>query len=256
MNKNSKQIRFSLRNKIYSSILIIFAYAPVTLSQDDASSAPLPGSLSNYNVTIPAKQSETQSPPAPIPAAVSTVKNEESVNILSPSSEDLPVSVSGLKGLVTKYKDEAKEGALSESDLDALINWLDGLIKSHNKLMLAFGKTDLKNNFDSEYSLVRELHQIKNQILYLKAQKLIKEKSLKQAIPILIEITCSEPSSALGQLAYQHLKSSGFSPPQSNAEQAKNTQSNVSSVSNRTNSKNVNKSSSKTVKPKQVAKKK
>jgi len=90
--------------------------------------------------------------------------------------------------------------------------WLDGLLRAHNKLASAFGKQpELKAALENECTIIKQLRSIKNEILYLKAQDLIKDKKLKRAIPLLVDIVCSEPNSALGQKAYQHLKQSGFS---------------------------------------------
>jgi hypothetical protein len=90
--------------------------------------------------------------------------------------------------------------------------WIDGLMRAHNRLANSFSKvSELKPSYDNECSLIRQLRSIKNEILYIKAQGLIKNKKLKQAIPILVDITCSEPNSSLGLKAYQHLTQSGFS---------------------------------------------
>jgi len=195
------------------SILIFLQTGATVFAQNEILSAPLPGgNVTAGNAYIPpVKTSEIQ------PSAQSQISNnendkEKSNPFTAPGSEKLPVSINGLKALLDKYRQDAAEDDLDSDKLDGNLAWIDGLMRAHIRLANAFSKqSDLKSSFDNECSLIRQLRSIKNELLYIKAQSLIKGKKLKQAIPILVDITCSEPNSALGLKAYQHLTQSGFS---------------------------------------------
>jgi len=213
--------RVLIISRIISVILLIVGFCPIGFAEEESLSAPLPGSPGSITVGAKDTPSSLGTNPAHEPAALinNAISNSDNKGVIvSPNvfSEDLPVSVKGLIALIEKYKEQASYANLGEGSLNPLLDWINGLIKSHNKLAAAFyPQSNLKTNFENESCIARELHKIKDEVLYLKAQMLIKEKKLKEAIPMLIEIICSEPNSALGQTAYQHLKHCGFSPQSS-----------------------------------------
>jgi hypothetical protein len=204
-NKNNKARTKTIRQII--SALFVMQFCHGILAQEESLSAPLPGD-GTYNTSMKVQETH-QNQPVPI---VPENDKEKSVFLIGMSSDKYPISINGLKTLVDKSKEDAAETSLGSDTLDPILAWLDALMRAHNRLANAFVKqSDLKSAYENECSLIRQLRGIKNEILYIKAQDLIKGKKLKQAIPMLIDITCSEPNSALGLKAYQHLKQSGFS---------------------------------------------
>ncbi len=176
--------------------------------QDENLSAPLPGSVPYSGSAKPQEVHQNIQPSVASPES----DKEKSNFILGMSSDKYPISINALRALADKYKQEACEGNFDSDSLEPILAWLDELLKAHNKLAYAFAKhNELRPAYENECGLIRQLRGIKNETLYIKAQELIKAKKLKQAIPILIDITCSEPNSTLGLKAYQHLKQSGFS---------------------------------------------
>lgn len=174
MKNNNNRFNLLLSSLILISLLTTMVFCIASFAQEESTSAPLPGSINN--VSIP------QNNPVQNNSGASSVQGSStqaiSATVTDVSLEDFPVSISGLKTLIEKYKEESKSTALEKANLNPLLIWLDGLIKSHNKLAAAFAKqVNLKTNFDSECSLVRELRFIKDEVLYLKAQALIKEKA-------------------------------------------------------------------------------
>ncbi len=192
-------------------VILVFIAGPANYAQDESSRAPVPGDEaksileSEKNAQITSRQA--------LPSAVVDEEDKPNAILLANLAQnDFPVTIRGLRVILEKYKDEAKDSDLNEEKLSALLLWIDGLAKAHNKLAYAFCKQlSLKADYENECALLRDLRQLKDEFLYLKAQTFIKAKKLKLAIPVLVEITCTEPNSALGQKAYQHLKHSGFS---------------------------------------------
>lgn len=191
---------------IYQLTALVFVLLiPGVHGQEEMLSAPVPGvNLPESNLQNVAPQQSSQ--------VVTESNDTEKEKALAIALEKYPISISGLKSMLDQYKQQIEQSDFNAMNLDEPLLWLDNLLRAHNRLAHAFAKqSDLKPAYENECSLIRQLRSIKNEMLYLKAQNLIKEKKLKRAIPILVDIVCTEPNSPLGQKAYQHLKQSGFS---------------------------------------------
>ncbi len=162
------------------------------LSPAASNSAPVPGQAILNNQAV-------------LPEAINENMDQE--------KEKLPISIEGIKAAVEDMKGKAARNEPVEESVNKYLNWLDGLIRAHNKLAGSFAKQDrLQVACETERDLSRRLYQIKDQVLYLKAQALIKSDRWAQAMPILVDIAAVEPQSPLGQAAYLRLKQAGFSP--------------------------------------------
>jgi hypothetical protein len=185
------------------------------LAQDES---PLPGNSTDI-VNVNSNPASTASAMAPIPG------NNQSTHALniSPNGQTLskphsdshssetftgPVSLSDLQTSV----EDLKNSSATEESLNKYIAGLDVLIKAHNKLAATFSRQE--NTVaagNGERNLSKQLCLLKDKVLYLKAQILIKENRLCEAVSILADITSFEPSSALGQQCYKHLIEMDFS---------------------------------------------
>lgn len=196
--------------------------------------SPLPGSNT-------APSTNTANDSAPVPGneqpSQGTVDTSISVQSVSKLQTDTTSSSNSFLGPVSLTAVQAdvqdlKNGGATEESLNKYLVWLDTLIKAHNKLAAAFAKQNTTSAAcNTERNLSKQLYQVKDQVLYLKAQVLLKENRCPEAINILVDIIAVEPQSALGQQAYQRLVEAGFSP-----KSPTNTPSQLSHHSSKTNS--------------------
>lgn len=144
-----------------------------------------------------------------LPFASDTANREAGTSL--DRQDGLPISLEDLQAIPQRMK--TGDIPLTEENLNKYLVWLDTLIKAHNKLASAFARQeDTKPAYDNERALSSNLYRIKDQVLYHKAQILVKEKRATEAINILVDIAAVEPKSELGQQAYNKLKQMGFSP--------------------------------------------
>lgn len=158
-------------------------------------------------------QQDTQSSLESVPlAGLNSSSSGKTEAINKVDGEDCPISISGLHAIIDKYKAEIVQTSFNPESLDPLLNWLDSLIKAHNRLAMVFSKqVASRASYQCENTLVHKLRGIRNEVLYLKAQSLTDKKNVNQAMPLLVDIVCSEPNSQLGIKAYSLLRKSGFS---------------------------------------------
>jgi hypothetical protein len=169
-------------------------FQPAPSAGTTTNTAPIPGDSAPSSINI-----STGMPPM--------VKPQSST--LSLESSEAPVSLKLLQASV----EDLKTSGASEESLNKYLIWLDTLIKAHNKLASAFAKqADTLAACNNEHQLSKQLYELKDQVLYLKAQLLMKENKLPEALSILVDITAVEPQSALGQQSYKELVDAGFSP--------------------------------------------
>jgi hypothetical protein len=193
----------NLNNLIGGKLLLVLAltFAPCYAQEQ----SPLPGNSEN----IPSEP--VQSPAiesAPIPGISSIPQSNTSTSLIPVST---PFSLTALQALVADLK--TGQSPITEDTLDKHLTWIDTLIKAHNKLAATFSKQEsTQTAYTNERNLSKQLFEIKDQILYLKAITLMKENRWPEAINILVDIIAVEPQSPLGQQAYKRLIEAGFSP--------------------------------------------
>lgn len=106
----------------------------------------------------------------------------------------------------------------------AFCEWLVDMTEAHNRLSNVFAKQDsLKAQAQTEKNTAQKFAHLKNEATLLKADVLIKQNRVPEAIGPLVDIVANEPKGSAGVAAYQRLKDLGFAetaadiPPTANA---------------------------------------
>jgi hypothetical protein len=94
----------------------------------------------------------------------------------------------------------------------AFCEWLVDMTEAHNRLSNVFSKQDsLKAQAQVEKNTAQKFAHLKNEATLLKAEVLIKQNRIPEAIGPLVDIVANEPKGSAGVAAYSRLKEIGFS---------------------------------------------
>jgi hypothetical protein len=94
----------------------------------------------------------------------------------------------------------------------AFCEWLVDMTEAHNRLSNVFSKQDsLKAQAQAEKNTAQKFAHLKNEATLLKAEVLIKQNRIPEAIGPLVDIVVNEPKGSAGVAAYNRLKEIGFS---------------------------------------------
>jgi hypothetical protein len=89
--------------------------------------------------------------------------------------------------------------------------WLSDMAEAHQRLSKAFAKSEtVKAQAESEHQAALKFVGLRNQVLLLKADILIKQNRFPEALGPLVDIVVAEPQTAVGKEAYKKLKEIGF----------------------------------------------
>ncbi len=193
--------RDTVKPIISSFVLVSFLGLTSLTSQvkaDEYMSAPVPG---GGNASI-----QKQNMPVTKPAT-STNNNKSDYYKLPVSANEASLRLEELRNLM--YSLPAHD---FQERINDYLSWLSDLADAHWRLYLAFVKHDAtKAKGESEKEAAFKLGQLKRQGQLLKAQFLVKQNRVPEALAPLVEIVQAEPTTQTGETAYQLLNEIGFS---------------------------------------------
>jgi hypothetical protein len=126
----------------------------------------------------------------------------------------LPISVESARLRLEELKNliALNEPQVVQDKVYAFCAWLADLGDAHNRLASVFSKQEtLKAQALTEKATAQKFAHLKDEATLLKAELLIKQNRMPEAIGPLVEIATNEPKGSAGQAAYRRLKQIGFS---------------------------------------------
>ena len=174
-------------------------------------SAPVPGPPADARSAMMAPggkaRAELQSPISSRPAVSQARAAASAYHALPLNLAEAKVRLEELKNLLAVSKPETLQEKIIH-----LCQWLTDMTDAHNRLASVFARHDAtKMESLVERQTVQKFSQLKNEAQLLKADMLIGENRLPEAISPLVEIVVQEPTSPTGKAAYSRLKELGFS---------------------------------------------
>lgn len=140
------------------------------------------------------------------PVAASAKAGKGAYSKLPLNVDDAKVRIAELRNLLAVSS--AKE---VQDSVFQLCEWLSDMADAHWKLSLALGKNDsMKAAAAQEKQSAVKFSSLKHEAGLLKAEILIKQNRLPEALGPLVDIVVAEPKSVIGQAAYEKLKEIGF----------------------------------------------
>jgi hypothetical protein len=172
--------------------------------------SPLPGASSYYaagSSPLPGSSQTYQSDPS---RAGGSQKNtsipESTYKMLPVSLADAKLRIEELRNLVALSRPQDVQ-----DKVNFFCEWLVDMTEAHNRLSNAFSKQDsLKVQAQEEKNTAQRFAHLKNEATLLKAEVLIKENRIPEAIGPLVDIVANEPKGSAGVAAYNRLKEIGF----------------------------------------------
>ncbi|QQR56915.1 MAG: hypothetical protein IPG59_18255 [Candidatus Melainabacteria bacterium] len=179
--------------------------------------APLPGSPSNSNFFQ--NLNEKTSAQAKAPVQTKQVPQKQIQASKNPATAPggyslLPITVDQAQSRIAELKEklETNPPNTMQESIYVTCEWMQELANSHWKMYQVFDKNDsTKAQAKEEKALALEFSKLKNKAKLLKADLLIKQQRVPEAIDPLVEIVVAEPTSTAGQEAYKRLVDLGFS---------------------------------------------
>jgi hypothetical protein len=175
--------------------------------------APVPGG-SSLPPVAPSAASAPEAASAPVSNASAPVpgaQDAQGTNV--PARLTSVVSVHDAQIWLARFKNQC--GSPSPQLLEQLAmfyEWLLELLDEHNRLATVFNKNEsTKSISETEKQTVTKLVHLKNEVLLLKANLLIKLNRYAEAILPLVDVVNAEPLSTAGKEAYKNLQDIGFS---------------------------------------------
>lgn len=213
---------------IYSALVGIPAFgdsAPIPGMQTSSDNgtgfpqgqAPLPGNPTNSNFFQ--NLNEKTSAQAKAPVQLKQVPQKQIQAGKNPATAPggyslLPITVDQAQARIAELKEklETNPPNTMQESIYVTCEWMQELANSHWKMYQVFEKTDsTKAQAKEEKALALEFSKLKNKAKLLKADLLIKQQRVPEAIDPLVEIVVAEPTSTAGQEAYKRLVDLGFS---------------------------------------------
>jgi hypothetical protein len=187
-------------------------YARANGAQPPATAA-APAAVSQYTGTSNQGAYATGSSPLPGSSAVyrtaaATGKTGGGVYQALPISlDEAKLRIEELRNLVAVSRPQDIQDRVY-----AFCEWLVDTTEAHNRLSNVFSKQDsLKAQALAEKNTAQKFAHLKNEATLLKAEVLIKQNRVPEAIGPLVDIVANEPKGSAGVAAYQRLKDLGFS---------------------------------------------
>ena len=171
--------------------------------------SPVPGGYGGS-----AMDASSASPSAPVPGSLTAGMRVAPAAKPKNNYDQLPISLYDAKQRLAELRAALQVSRPEELSVHVnhLCEWLADSADAHYKMASAFTKHDtLKPEAQAEKLAATRFSQLKNQAQLLKADILIAERRLPEALAPLVDIVLNEPTSATGQTAYDRLKEMGFS---------------------------------------------
>lgn len=234
MKSRVQAVTFSLGVTLVLSVLVSDAAfadsAPIPGMQNSSdngssfsgtysSQAPLPGapSQTNFFQNLNEKTSSMPKAQAQNPIKQNSQKqNQPAQNTATaPGGYSLlPITLDQAQARITDLREklEINPPNTMQEPIYITCEWMQELANSHWKMYQVFDKNDsTKAQAKEEKALALEFSKLKNKAKLLKADLLIKQQRVPEAIDPLVEIVVAEPTSSAGQEAYKRLVDLGFS---------------------------------------------
>lgn len=123
------------------------------------------------------------------------------------SLDDAKLRIEELRNLVAVSRPQDVQDRVN-----AFCEWMVDMTEAHNRLCNSFSKQDsLKAQAQAERSSAQKFSHLKNEATLLKAEILIKQSRIPEAVGPLVDIVVNEPKGSAGIAAYNRLKEIGFS---------------------------------------------
>lgn len=190
-----------------------------SFSGSNSSQAPLPGapSQSTFFQNLNDKTSTQQKTQAQNKVKQNSQKQNQPAQIVATAPGGyslLPITLDQAQARLTDLREklEINPPNTMQESIYITCEWMQELANSHWKMYQVFDKNDsTKAQAKEEKALALEFSKLKNKAKLLKADLLIKQQRVPEAIDPLVEIVVAEPTSTAGQEAYKRLVDLGFS---------------------------------------------
>lgn len=159
---------------------------------------------------VVANEAVAQGQSAPLPGVTSQANRPGSLS----AYQQLPLNVGDAQQRIDDLKNLVKDSrpAQAADVVQQMGEWLADMAEAHQKLSRAFSKLEAsKAQAESERQLALKFAGLKNQVMLLKADILIRQSRYPEALGPLVDIVVAEPHSQVGKEAYKKLKEIGFS---------------------------------------------
>ncbi|MCW5823576.1 MAG: hypothetical protein KIT34_12290 [Cyanobacteria bacterium TGS_CYA1] len=188
-----------------------------------SSQAPLPGAPSQSNFfqnlnqktsTQAQAQPQTQNQNKSKQAFQKPNQSGQNVATAPGGYSLLPITLDQAQARISDLREklESNPPNTMQEPIYITCEWMQELANSHWKMYQVFDKNDsTKAQAKEEKALALEFSKLKNKAKLLKADLLIKQQRVPEAIDPLVEIVVAEPTSTAGQEAYKRLVDLGFS---------------------------------------------
>ncbi len=190
----------------------VFFFGQAGLAQLNTTMPISPGSLAPKAPT-----SETGSAPLPGTNAPNLPYAHPKVFPASANGgryQQLPLSIADAKVRLQELRSQSKV-IRPQDALDSvarLCEWLSDIIEAHNKMAVAFNRSELtKAQSQAEKLSANKFAQVRNEAQLLRADLLIQQNRYPEALAPLVDIVLAEPTSPTGKAAYKKLMELGFS---------------------------------------------
>lgn len=176
--------------------------------------APLPGAPGNSNFFQNMSQTQQVATQKKAPAQN---KGNATTNGAAPGAAAyslLPITLEQAQSRITELREklEVSQPSQMQESIYITCEWMQELANSHWKMYQVFDKNEsTKAQAKEEKALALEFSKLKNRAKLLKADLLIKQQRIPEAIDPLVEIVVAEPTSGAGPDAYKRLVDLGFS---------------------------------------------
>lgn len=184
-----------------------------------SSQAPLPGapSQSNFFQNLNEKTSAQAQTQNQNKSKQPSQKQNQPAQIVATAPGGyslLPITLDQAQARISDLREklESNPPNTMQEPIYITCEWMQELANSHWKMYQVFDKNDsTKAQAKEEKALALEFSKLKNKAKLLKADLLIKQQRVPEAIDPLVEIVVAEPTSTAGQEAYKRLVDLGFS---------------------------------------------
>lgn len=174
------------------------------------SQAPLPGSPGNSNFF----QNLTVATQKKAPAQNKNGATTNGAASGAAAYSLLPITLDQAQARIAELREklEVSQPSQMQESIYITCEWMQELANSHWKMYQVFDKNEsTKAQSKEEKALALEFSKLKNKAKLLKADLLIKQQRIPEAIDPLVEIVVAEPTSGAGPDAYKRLVDLGFS---------------------------------------------
>lgn len=184
-----------------------------------SSQAPLPGAPSQSNffqnlIEKTSAQAQTQNQNKSKQPSQKQNHSAQTVATAPGGYSLLPITLDQAQARIGDLREklESNPPNTMQEPIYITCEWMQELANSHWKMYQVFDKNDsTKAQAKEEKALALEFSKLKNKAKLLKADLLIKQQRVPEAIDPLVEIVVAEPTSTAGQEAYKRLVDLGFS---------------------------------------------